>query len=54
MPQNEEIAKSSPKEEMPRRRHWEAPTIEAAPIDSHTFKNPSVIEDNGLFSKSVS
>ena len=37
-----------------RLKQWEAPTIEAASIEARTAKNPSFVENNGLFTKSVS
>jgi hypothetical protein len=53
MEQTEKIANAALSEPA-RRKHWEAPKIEAASIEARTGKNPSMIENNGLFSKSVS
>jgi|HubBroStandDraft_6_1064221.scaffolds.fasta_scaffold1451458_2 hypothetical protein len=53
MEQTEKIA-HAPLSEPVRRKQWEAPTIEAASIEARTAKDPSIIENNGLFSKSVS
>ena len=53
MEQTEKTA-HAPLTQPARLKQWEAPTIEAASIEAGTAKDPSIIENNGLFSKSVS